>query len=47
MKRSREMLILPDTQTKVGVDIDHLVAAGNYAAERRPDVIVHLGDHYV
>lgn len=37
-------LYIPDTQIKVGVPIDHLEAAGNYAAEKRPDVIVIAGD---
>lgn len=39
-------LILPDTQVKPGVPTNHLLAAGNYAAAKKPDVIVHLGDHY-
>ena len=26
--------------------IDHLEAAGNYIADHRPDVIIHLGDHW-
>lgn len=37
-------LYIPDTQVKVGVPINHLTAAGNYAAEKRPDVIVLAGD---
>jgi hypothetical protein len=37
-------LYIPDTQVKVGVPIDHLEAAGNYAAEKRPDTIVIAGD---
>jgi len=37
-------LVIPDTQVKVGVPIDHLEAAGNYAAEKRPDVITIIGD---
>jgi hypothetical protein len=38
--------IIPDTQVKPGVPIDHLVAAGNYCVEKRPDVIIHIGDHW-
>lgn len=30
----------------MGVFIDHLGAAGNYAVEKKPNVIVHLGDHF-
>jgi hypothetical protein len=37
-------LYIPDTQIKVGVPIDHLTAAGNYAVEKRPDTIVIAGD---
>lgn len=37
-------LVIPDTQVKVGVPIDHLEAAGNYAADKRPDVITIIGD---
>lgn len=38
--------VIPDTQVKPGVPTDHLRWIGRYAAERRPDVIVHLGDHW-
>jgi hypothetical protein len=37
-------MILPDGQCKPGVRDDHWEWAGNYAAEKRPDVIVNLGD---
>lgn len=37
-------LLIPDTQVKLGVDISHITAAGNYAAEKRPDVIAIIGD---
>lgn len=35
---------VPDTQVKDGVPTDHLVAAGMYIAEKKPDVIVVGGD---
>lgn len=41
-----EHFILPDTQVKKGVPLDHLEAAGNYIVDRKPDVIVHLADHW-
>ena len=41
-----EHMIIPDTQVKPGVKLDHLTAAGNYIVAKRPDVIVHLGDHF-
>lgn len=39
-------LIIPDTQVKPGVPLDHFEWIGNYICEKRPDVIVHLGDHF-
>ena len=39
-----KILVIPDTQVKRGVCLDHLRYAGMWAAEKRPDVIVQLGD---
>lgn len=39
-------LIIPDTQCKPGHSFEHLDWAGKYAAKTKPDVIVHLGDHW-
>ena len=39
-------LIIPDTQVKPDEDTDHLRWAGRYAAATKPDVIVHIGDHW-
>jgi hypothetical protein len=36
--------IIPDTQVKDGVPLDHMTWAGKYAAEKHPDVIVMIGD---
>ena len=41
----RRYVVIPDTQVKPGVPTDHLEWAGRYVAEKRPDVVVHLGDH--
>lgn len=38
-------MIIPDTQVKPGVPLEHLRWAGQWAAEKKPDVIVHIGDH--
>jgi hypothetical protein len=38
--------VIPDSQVKPGVPTDHLEAAGNYIVEKKPDVIIHLGDHW-
>ncbi len=36
--------IIPDCQVRPGVPVDHLRWVGNYLAEKRPDVIVQIGD---
>lgn len=38
--------LIPDTQVRGGVPTTHLEAASNYLAEKKPDVIVHIGDHW-
>lgn len=37
-------LVLPDTQVKDGQDFAYLERIGKYIVEKKPDVIVHLGD---
>ena len=39
-------LVIPDTQVKPGQPIKHLRWAGQYAVDKKPDVIVHIGDHW-
>ena len=39
-------LVIPDTQVKPNHDISHLRWAGLYATDKKPDVIIHLGDHW-
>ena len=41
-----KIVVIPDTQMKKGVPMEHLLYAGRYIAEKKPDVIVHLGDHW-
>lgn len=38
--------IIPDTQCKPGENFDHLTAAGMYIADKQPDKIIHIGDHF-
>lgn len=45
LKPRRRHIIIPDTQVKPNVPIDHLRWIGNYIVMKQPDVIVHLGDH--
>ena len=39
-------LVIPDTQCRPGVRLDHLGWIGNYIVEKKPDVIIHIGDHW-
>ena len=39
-------LFIGDTQVKPGVPLDHLEALGRFIADRKPDVIIHAGDHW-
>lgn len=42
----RTHLVIPDTQAKAGVPTAHLEWCGAYIVDRKPDVVVHLGDHF-
>ncbi len=44
MVKPRTHLVIPDCQVRPGVDTSHLGAIGNYIEEKRPSVIVNLGD---
>ena len=37
-------LIIPDTQVKYGESYDYLTHIGKYIVEKKPDVVIHLGD---
>ena len=41
-----EHFVIPDTQTRPGLTYEHLTAAGNYIVAKKPDVVIHLGDHW-
>lgn len=38
-------LMIPDTQVKGGLDMSWLSWIGEYIASKKPEVIVHIGDH--
>jgi hypothetical protein len=38
------ILLLPDVQAKPGVNFDYLAKIGRYAVEKKPDVILCIGD---
>ncbi len=37
-------MIIPDAQVKEGVPLEHLTWAGKYASDKKPDVIICIGD---
>lgn len=39
-------MVIPDTQCDPNRPDDHLEWAGKYAVDMKPDVIIHLGDHW-
>lgn len=40
----KRILVLPDVQAKPGIDFSYLSRIGQYAVDKRPDVIVCIGD---
>jgi len=40
----RMHLVIPDVQAKQGVPMEHLGWIGNYIVEKKPDVIIQIGD---
>lgn len=42
--RRRKHLIIPDTQVRAGVPLDHFYWIGQYIAHKKPDVVIHMGD---
>ncbi len=38
------IMLLPDTQVRAGVNTDHIKWAAQYATDKQPDYIVHIGD---
>lgn len=40
------ILVIPDTQAKPGVNLSYMSWIGEYIVDKRPDVIVHLGDAF-
>ena len=37
-------LVLPDAQIKPGVPMEHMTWLGNYIVDKKPDVIINIGD---
>lgn len=43
---NQKHLVIPDTQVKPGVSVDHMVWIGRYIKEKQPDTVIHIGDHW-
>lgn len=43
---SKKILVVADTQCKPNHDLSYLSWIGSYIVEKKPDVIVHIGDHF-
>lgn len=46
LKTKKTILIVADTQCKSEEDLTYMLWIGKYIAEKKPDIIVHIGDHY-
>jgi hypothetical protein len=44
MARGRRHIVIPDTQIKPGVSLDHLDWIAQYVVDKKPDVLVIIGD---
>jgi hypothetical protein len=44
LKKTIKHLLLPDVQSKPGVPLDHLTHIGEYIVDKKPDVIINIGD---
>jgi hypothetical protein len=40
------ILVIPDTQCKPDIPMEHLTWAGKAIVDYKPDIVVHLGDHW-
>ena len=40
----RKHLVIPDCQVKLGISLEHLLWLGQYIVDKKPDVIIQIGD---
>lgn len=45
-RKKPTIFVIGDTQVKQGVSLEYIHWVGNYIAAKKPDIIVHIGDHY-
>lgn len=41
-----KVLVIADTQCKSEENLEYMLWIGHYIADKKPDIIVHIGDHY-
>ena len=46
MRLGKRIVVIPDTQVRPGVPIQHFDWIGQAIADYRPDYVVHIGDHW-
>ena len=46
IRHGKTHLVLPDVQNKPGLNTDHLSWAGQYVADKKPDVVICAGDFW-
>jgi hypothetical protein len=44
--KPKKILVIADTQTKPDESLDYMSWIGKYIWDKKPDVVVHIGDHY-
>lgn len=45
-KKKPTILVIADTQCKSEESLEYMLWIGQYVADKKPDIIVHIGDHY-
>lgn len=43
---SKRVVVIPDTQVKPGVRVEHLEWISSYIQAIKPELIIHIGDHF-
>lgn len=45
-KKPLSIIVIADTQCKPGISLDYCKWIGQYIFDKKPDVVVHIGDHF-
>ena len=46
VKKKPTILVIADTQAKSEESLEYLLWVGKYIADKKPDIILHIGDHF-